>query len=89
MNKDKYDEKIETTVGSLLDLEEAILDIQSEFIFEISGFGARVDTQLIDENIDEFNAKKEEIEELEKKIVFEFNNMFPVIKKIREIQSEK
>jgi len=85
MNKDKYDKKIETTVGALLDLEEAILDVQSEFILEISGFGASVDTQIIDENINEFNAKEEEIIELEKMIVSEFNNMFPQIKKIRDI----
>ncbi|MCG3256394.1 MAG: hypothetical protein KAU62_09925 [Candidatus Heimdallarchaeota archaeon] len=85
MNKDKYDKKIETTVRALLDLEEAILDVQSEFILEISGFGESVDTQIIDENINEFNAKEEEIIELEKMIVSEFNNMFPQIKKIRDI----
>lgn len=85
MNKDKYDKKIETTVGALLDLEEVILSTQHDFILEISGFGTTVDTQIIDENINEFNAKEEEIIELEKMIVSEFNNMFPQIKKIRDI----
>lgn len=89
MNKDKNKEKIETTVEDLLDLEEAILSVQHDFILDISGFGPSIDTQIIDENINEFNAKKEEIEELGEKIISEFSNMFPEIREIRDLKSEK